>query len=564
MKKENAFANKTRLAMALLFAVFLSGIATAGSVIIQNGQVNASSSFNASNVLFVNPVTGYVGIGTATSTRPLQISTIQDANIRLQDTSGSAPAAYVEFYNDTTRWGYVGLGGHDDKMVIGTNIEKSLSFYTNNSPKMVLTADGKVGIGTTDPQAKLDVNGTLNAYAFTVNGSALAAGSNQWNTSGANIYNTTANVGIGTSSPMAALHVNGSASSFETRLQTTANNVLLNFRDRLGNYQVGVSSGFSTPSWYVYDATAGTTRLLIDGNGNVGIGTTSPAKKLDVAGDIQASGDVCANGTCLSYFSCPSGGTLKCTETVDAGSIVFKVTGVGSTTWSPPDGVTSVRYLIVGGGGGGATYEGGGGGGGGVLTGTVSVTAGTVYTITVGRGGLPAQNGQNTYFSPVGTALGGGGGVTFSSNGLSGGCGGGGGSSFYGYSGGTGTSGQGYNGGAGTSEGIDGGYGGGGGGAGGAGSSSSGGIGLASTITGTKVYYAGGGGGGGNWNLATGSSNGLGGGGHGGGLNNDAKNGTNGLGGGGGGAGFVAVGSGGAWPAAFGGSGLVILRYNVP
>jgi len=101
-------------------------------------------------------------------------------------------------------------------------------------------------------------------------------------------------------------------------------------------------------------------------------------------------------------------------------------TTVQTTTWTAPVGVTSVDYLVVGGGGGsGAGYDTGGGGGGGggmVLTGSLLVTPGTSYTVTVGDGGaggvstngaLPREtdgsSGQNSGFGSI-NAFGGGGG----------------------------------------------------------------------------------------------------------------------------------------------------------
>jgi hypothetical protein len=60
-----------------------------------------------------------------------------------------------------------------------------------------------------------------------------------------------------------------------------------------------------------------------------------------------------------------------------------------SGTWTCPDGITEVEYLVVAGGGGGGARFGGGGGAGGYRTGTgFSVTAGTTYTVTVGAGGI--------------------------------------------------------------------------------------------------------------------------------------------------------------------------------
>ena len=58
-----------------------------------------------------------------------------------------------------------------------------------------------------------------------------------------------------------------------------------------------------------------------------------------------------------------------------------------SGTWTCPEGVTEIEYLVVAGGGGGGASAGGGSGAGGFRTGTgLSVTAGTDYTNTVGGG----------------------------------------------------------------------------------------------------------------------------------------------------------------------------------
>lgn len=76
-------------------------------------------------------------------------------------------------------------------------------------------------------------------------------------------------------------------------------------------------------------------------------------------------------------------------------------TFTSSGTWTAPSGVTAINYIVCGGGGGGgagvnATANGnynfptGGGAGGEVLRGTLSVTPGTAYSITVGAGGAGA------------------------------------------------------------------------------------------------------------------------------------------------------------------------------
>lgn len=223
-----------------------------------------------------------------------------------------------------------------------------------------------------------------------------------------------------------------------------------------------------------------------------------------------------------------------------------------SLTVAVSNAPTSVEYLVVAGGGGGGAANGGGGGAGGFRTGSLSVTYGTSYTVTVGQGGAGAQttspygkgsNGQNSSFHTISATGGGGGGNNnggIGNNAGNGGSGGGGASPF---SAGTGNAG-GYS----PSEGNNGGSdstGGGGGGAGAAGSGTTGGIGAQSSISGTSLYYAGGGAG------RAGTTNGGTGFGGGGLASTNGQTNT-----GGGGGGWNGEGSTGS-----GGSGIVIIRY---
>lgn len=239
-----------------------------------------------------------------------------------------------------------------------------------------------------------------------------------------------------------------------------------------------------------------------------------------------------------------------------------------------------VEYLVVGGGGGGAGASGGGGGAGGLLSGSLSITSATKYTITIGAGGtrgvgrsVIATSGSNSSGFGVTTIGGGRGGADDSgvSEGIgtyrpgNGGSGGGGGY-WSNYPGtinitGSGTVGQGNPGGKRDS----GQNGSGGGGAGSAGAnctsikSGNGGSGSLSSITGVSTRYAGGGGGSGG-SISTVGIGGVGGGGTG-----DYYDGTRYLsgsagsantGGGGGGGLLHAGGVGGS-----GGSGVVIFAY---
>jgi MSHA biogenesis protein MshQ len=271
----------------------------------------------------------------------------------------------------------------------------------------------------------------------------------------------------------------------------------------------------------------------------------------------------------------------NCTITTVGSDTVLTFTQDG--TFTPPTGIASVQYLVVGGGGGGGgvtnTNVGGtgGGGAGGLQTATgFAVTPGNTYSITVGAGGNGAScsggtcaagtNGGDSIFDTIVATGGGRGGYVGSNNGATGGSGGGG---RLGGTGGAGTGGQGNAGGNGDGTSAADAGAGGGGGAGGAGVAASnntggaGGAGAASTISGASVTYACGGGGGGYFGSTPAGGAGAGGcasagsapGARGAGTSAAAN-----LGGGGGGA--SGSGSGVAFNGGDGGSGIVVIRYS--
>ena len=322
-----------------------------------------------------------------------------------------------------------------------------------------------------------------------------------------------------------------------------------------------------TNNIYVY-YTSPITQVIQPSQGTVG------AAQLDIASFNGTGSMGVPVGTTAQRPASPSTGYMRFNSSSKTAEIY---TGTGWEVIGDQSSTYAVDFVVVagGGGGGGASTgsirSGGGGGaggfrtsagtsgGGGAAESSLTVTAGTTYTITVGAGGAGAGaglvgrsvSGNNSVFAPI-TATGGGAGGDSGYSPLSGGSGGGGGSSAGVTSGASGTTGQGYAGGTGDSSSTY--RAAGGGGAGAAGTNPNGGNGVATSISGSSVTYAGGGGAGGNNLPASAGSGGTGGGGAGGSSGAGAA-GTANTGGGGGGAYAPTNSAGGN-----GGSGIVVLR----
>ncbi len=479
-----------------------------------------------------------------------------------------------------------GGGGAIGNIILGHNGTSSL---------------GNVGIGTSSPNAKLDIYGTSSFPTLDLFGVSSSSFSRLFTITSAG------NVGIGTSTPATALSVIGTSTTQGLVISNLANaflavdgsgNVIATTTPAIGSFVTFDYASSTFPSFtyasstYVSFTYASSTFLSFDyasstfvdhsyasstfpsftyasstfaiaasgtqwttngsdiyyNTGKVGIGiSTTPTMPLDVLGGFNVSvnmGDFSATGGTITE----SGG--------------YKIHTFTSNDDFVPNGTGNIEYLIIAGGGGGGGNVGGGGGGGGFVSGSGSISAGT-YSVVVGGGGAggggsnAGSNGSDSTFNGN-TADGGGGGGGFGAASVAGGSGGGG--SGNNASGAAGS--QGGDGGSGTNNGNQ--YSaGGGGGSGGNGTDATatvggnGGAGYNSSISGGSTNYAGGGGGGAFLTPDATAGTGTDGGGNG--CNTGdctASNGTVNTGGGGGGAGGGGNGAGGA-----GGSGIVIIRY---
>ena len=273
--------------------------------------------------MLIDSGTGNVGIGTSSPGSKLDVSggdirlSTNATYLRSKDSASAIPR--VLGMNSANAF-YVGpidtyAGG---PIVYGASSNLTYhGFYGGGSEKVRITSGGNVGIGTTSPSYKLDVNGEarfgFNGGIFLTDDSGTSyvrALSNHLNlrttrdqddiyfstgtttTTKMFIQGDTGNVGIGTTNPspisstITTLDIQGSTGGglrFGVTEGVESTFYTLSTGSTTGAYAGSISS------MPLHLITANTINATILANGNFGIGTSNPSEKLEVNGTVKAT-----------------------------------------------------------------------------------------------------------------------------------------------------------------------------------------------------------------------------------------------------------------------------------
>lgn len=260
--------------------------ATTDTNAIQSGRANGTT-----DELSLNPFGGNVGIGTTNPSRQLHIVNSGNALMKLESTSASGYGG-IDFANASRLW----FAGVRDDVGDGFGIKDE----TASAIRLAIDTSGNVGIGTSSPADKLhivadsltDDDDTIILGAnFTTATTLASIGTHHTDANNGGLKFSSKNagtlteymrisndgkVGIGTSSPDLKLHIAHSDSNngllLEHTAQASGHQYLLNARQNEGLiFQKWTNGSFSSNT------------MTLDYNNRVGIGTTSPATKLEIS-----------------------------------------------------------------------------------------------------------------------------------------------------------------------------------------------------------------------------------------------------------------------------------------
>ncbi|UCF05527.1 MAG: hypothetical protein JSV33_00380 [bacterium] len=276
----------------------------------------------------VFPSSGYVGIGTIMPNRPLTLQGGPSDQIVMQVNGyeSNYSSIYVNSVLGTSKPGYGYMRG-GLKAHTFLEVDDSWLLRLGTTDALRIHPDGNVGVGLAFPNERLEVDGAVKlggaagTYEGTIqwtgtdfegyDGSAWlsltgGAGGNlpsgttgqtlrhngtDWEASSV-LYNSGTRLGVGTTTPLAELEIVGDNIQNHFMLTATAGAgpaVYFNAVDAdWVIYASNPGSSDGDEKLIFRDQSAATARMAIVPGGNVGVGTTTPVKMLDVNGSIRA------------------------------------------------------------------------------------------------------------------------------------------------------------------------------------------------------------------------------------------------------------------------------------
>jgi hypothetical protein len=370
-------------------AVITGGLGVSGRINAANfdGIVGANTAAagtftsltDSGNLTFTgtgNRITGDFSNATLSNRVAFQSSTTNGNTALSAFPNGTAVASNFTLYNnsDPTNAGTAQIAVNASEArfsstISGTGTYLPLTMFTGGSERLRIDTSGNVGIGTSSPLFDLQVQNSSSTISLggtpTTNGTgrlkfinsnavvnwqistndsvggafeftpSTAAGGSTFTTP-AMLINSSGNVGIGTSSPAKRLDVIGAGDSqfrVGSAAATSYDIGRVNANGLLQFY--GNQSG---ANGFIFTGADGE-RMRIDSSGNVGIGTSSPSGKLDVAGTIKTLG--------YTVATLPAGVTGMRAYVTDALAPSFGVTVAGSGAVTIPVFYNGANWIVA-------------------------------------------------------------------------------------------------------------------------------------------------------------------------------------------------------------------------
>ncbi|MGV0025310.1 hypothetical protein [Phormidesmis priestleyi] len=177
----------------------------------------------------------------------------------------------------------------------------SLRLFTDTpiaTEKLTILPNGNVGIGNAAPTTKLEVNGSVKAMSFQGDGSALtnlSVQASQWqNGASSSISYSSGNVGIGTTTPQGKLEVNGDIRAGNSDLYFT----------KIDHNHTGIGN---TPGWAAIENSAVHEALMILGRNQGTASSISRIVKLwdylQVNGNLEVTGNIIGRVAGIGFAS---------------------------------------------------------------------------------------------------------------------------------------------------------------------------------------------------------------------------------------------------------------------